>query len=318
MPDNTPDVTPVFLFSLPRSGSTLLQRMLGSHSEVSTVAEPWLLLGQLYLQRNYGLMAEYGHAPMYRALHDFCSELPDGIHSYNKHLQEFIHGLYREASPSGTRYFLDKTPRYSFIAKEITSLFPNAKFIFLWRNPMAVAASIQSLWGVEAFHKDLHDGLENLVQAAKHLGSKGLTIQYEQLLEHPKETLHCVMQYLELENDRDCLQAFNEVELKGRMGDPTGRFTYKNLSNDPIDKWERRLNNPVMARWARRYLAWVGKDRMAYLGYDYDQTRNQVISLSRLQLKTAIQDIILNTRQYAGRRFRTCLYKRNASRPTDI
>ena len=37
-------VKPVFIFSLPRSGSTLLQRVLTGHSEISSFAEPHFLL----------------------------------------------------------------------------------------------------------------------------------------------------------------------------------------------------------------------------------------------------------------------------------
>ena len=36
--------SPIFLFSLPRSGSTLLQRVLMSHKDIASVAEPWLML----------------------------------------------------------------------------------------------------------------------------------------------------------------------------------------------------------------------------------------------------------------------------------
>ena len=37
-------VTPVFIFSLPRSGSTLTQRVLTAHDGVASAAEPWVLL----------------------------------------------------------------------------------------------------------------------------------------------------------------------------------------------------------------------------------------------------------------------------------
>ena len=33
---------PIFLLSLPRSGSTLLHRMLASHPQVATLPEPWV------------------------------------------------------------------------------------------------------------------------------------------------------------------------------------------------------------------------------------------------------------------------------------
>ena len=34
----------IFLFSLPRSGSTLVQRVLAVHDALITASEPWLLL----------------------------------------------------------------------------------------------------------------------------------------------------------------------------------------------------------------------------------------------------------------------------------
>ncbi|MFW6066259.1 MAG: sulfotransferase, partial [Planctomycetota bacterium] len=44
----TTTVSPLILFSLPRSGSTLLQRMLSLHGRIASTAEPWLLIPQLY------------------------------------------------------------------------------------------------------------------------------------------------------------------------------------------------------------------------------------------------------------------------------
>ena len=38
--------------------------------------------------------------------------------------------------------FWDKTPPYYLIADEIVSLFPDAKYVFLWRNPLSTLASV--------------------------------------------------------------------------------------------------------------------------------------------------------------------------------
>lgn len=54
-------ITPLFLFSLPRSGSTLAQRMLAAHPAVATVTEPWILLPFLYARKEEGVYAEYRH-----------------------------------------------------------------------------------------------------------------------------------------------------------------------------------------------------------------------------------------------------------------
>ena len=61
-------VRPVFLLSLPRSGSTLVQRLLASHPEVATAAEPWVMLPHLYARRERGIAAEYTQPIAARAI----------------------------------------------------------------------------------------------------------------------------------------------------------------------------------------------------------------------------------------------------------
>ncbi|MBA3701438.1 MAG: sulfotransferase [Rubrobacteraceae bacterium] len=43
--------TPLFLLSLPRSGSTLAQRFLAAHDAIATASEPWILLPYFYTLR---------------------------------------------------------------------------------------------------------------------------------------------------------------------------------------------------------------------------------------------------------------------------
>lgn len=43
--------TPLFLLSLPRSGSTLAQRFLAAHDAIARASEPWILLPYLYTLR---------------------------------------------------------------------------------------------------------------------------------------------------------------------------------------------------------------------------------------------------------------------------
>ena len=59
---------PVFLFSLPRSGSTLVQRLIAGHPQVATTSEPWILLPLLYTVRRPGAYTEYGHCVVFRAI----------------------------------------------------------------------------------------------------------------------------------------------------------------------------------------------------------------------------------------------------------
>ena len=117
-------VTPIFLLSLPRSGSTLVQRVLAAHPQVATAAEPWVLLPHLYATRERGIAAEYTQPIAARAIAEFLRSLPNGERDYREALHDFVIDLYTRASSEGATYFLDKTPRYHYIVDDLLETFP--------------------------------------------------------------------------------------------------------------------------------------------------------------------------------------------------
>ena len=131
----------VFILSLPRSGSTLLQRIIAAHTRVASATEPWLLLPLFYSLRSQGQYAEYGQGPAAKGLTHFVEELPGGRSAYLAEVSRFARGLYGRTRSDGETYFLDKTPRYGLIVDELREAFPGARFIFLWRQPLAIIAS---------------------------------------------------------------------------------------------------------------------------------------------------------------------------------
>jgi hypothetical protein len=267
--------TPLFLLSLPRSGSTLAQRILAAHQAIATASEPWILLPYLYTLREHGMYAEYNHRVLVQAVEDFCAVLPGGRNDYVAEIRRFALRLYGKASPNGARYFLDKTPRYHLISDEIVTAFPDGKYLFLWRNPLAVVASIMETWAggkwnLYRFKVDLFDGIENLLRTYERHEDKVHAVRYEALITKPEETWGEVFRYLDLSFDRSALKHFGNVELGGRWGDHSGTQKYVEVSGDPLERWRRTLNNPVRKAWCRRYLRWIGRDRLAVMGYDLD------------------------------------------------
>jgi hypothetical protein len=77
-----------------------------------------------------------------RALQDFFQELPAGEEDYLREVRSLALRLYEDAAGPDARYFLDKSPPYHLVVEDLARLFPEAKLIFLWRNPLAVVASI--------------------------------------------------------------------------------------------------------------------------------------------------------------------------------
>lgn len=266
--------TPIFLFSAPRAGSTLTQRVLAAHPQIATVSEPWILLPLL--------LPLYGDRhriptdpPIPEAIEDFFSELPSGVEDYRNAVRELAGDLYARASDGPSRYFLDKTPLYHLIVDEIARTFPDSKFIFLWRNPLSLVASAVELfdagrWEVNRYVMGLFQSIADLAPASQRYRDRSVAVRYEDLVsEAPCWEL--LMEHLDLELEPSQLEQFNAVALRGRMGDQSGALRYSGVSSEPVEKWKAVINNPVRKAWCARYLRWIGRDRLATMGYDMDR-----------------------------------------------
>jgi hypothetical protein len=266
-------IKPIFLFSISRSGSTLIQRIIGAHA-VATVSEPWLLLPHAYTLRDRGVDAEYVHPLLATAIEDFCDQLPGGRDDYLAEMREFALRLYGRAASDGATHFLDKTPPYCLIADEIMQLFPEGKFVFLWRNPLSVVASLIDTWGPwhpTFMSSDLFVGLPRLVETYDRERNRAYSVRFEDLAGGDEESWRQLMTYIGIEFDPSSLTRFNEVQLAGRMGDPTGPKRYSKLSAEPHEKWRKTLASPLRREWCQRYLRVLGPERLRIMGFEMDQ-----------------------------------------------
>jgi Sulfotransferase family len=266
-------IQPIFIFSITRSGSTLVQRVIAAHDGVATASEPWLLLPSLYAFRETGVVAEYTHPLMSRAVKDFCDGLPAGVNDYREELRSFALRLYEKAAPAGSRYFVDKSPPYYFVANDIIDLFPEGKFIFLWRNPLSVIGSIidtwqGGAWRATSFRADLFIGLPRLVAAYRANQQRAYSIRFEDMVTGEERHWRPLIEYLGFDFDQRSLDRFSEVQLNGSMGDHTGIKRYTKLDLEPTEKWKRTLANPLRRAWCRRYLGFLGGECLATMGYD--------------------------------------------------
>lgn len=274
-------IQPIFLFSISRSGSTLVQRIIGAHEGVATASEPWLVLPHAYTLRRRGVDAEYVHPLLVTAIEDFCDRLPEGEDDYLLELREFVLRLYEKAAGDDASYFLDKTPPYCLVPDEVMRLFPEAKFVFLWRNPLSVVASMIETWGPwypTFMSSDLFIGLPRLIAAYEENRDRVHAARFEDLIGGNEARWTELMEYLGIEFEPEALASFAKVELGGRMGDPTGRKKYSTLSAEPQQKWKGTLANPLRRDWCRRYLRFLGAERLATMGYDIDRLVGELAS----------------------------------------
>lgn len=262
----------IFLFSLPRSGSTLLQRILMAHKEIHSVSEPWILLPIIYSLKSNGSFAEYGSSFCYSAIQDFIKILPNQEEDYFKAIENFAQSLYNKATNKDAHYFLDKTPRYYYIIPEITRIFPNAKFIFLFRNPLAIMASIAETWhkGKIRFgnnYRDIYMGPKLLANGYELLKEKSMKVNYENLAANPEKEIKKVFEYLNINYDNKVINNFFYSKLMGAMGD-SERSKYGNIEIKLSEKWKNFYNTKFRQNYAVKYLDYLEGNVLDTFGYN--------------------------------------------------
>lgn len=278
-------VTPVFLLSLPRSGSTLLQRVLSMHPEVATTSETWLMLPFVYALEGKGLYSDYGTVFGHLGIEAMTATIPDGRQTVRDALAGFATELYGAASPETARYFLDKTPRYSLIAPSLVDIFPGAKFLFLWRDPLSVISScIRSLWADE-FHParldiDLDLGVPGLVDAADRLGERAFHVRYEALAASPEEVIRPLCEWLALDSTPVLGNLGSIPRLVGRLGDPTGQEEYAGgISQAPLRHNRERLAGWFRKRWVTRKIRRLPEAFFSHAGCRRDDILQEIAKM---------------------------------------
>jgi glycosyltransferase involved in cell wall biosynthesis len=275
----------IFLISQPRGGSTLLQRIIGGHPEIHTVAEPWIMLHPLYALKQEGITTEYLSCRAREGLEDFLADVPEGQELYIKALREMALILYnRMRQLSGKRFFLDKTPRYYYIIPELHRVFPKAHFIILLRNPMAVLSSILSTWMKNrpdillknAHYPDAMKGPHCLIDGIKQLKEDAIVVHYENLVEKPKDTVQRLCDRIDIPFYEDMLEYGRREPPKGRFGDPIGVHKHNRPYSGYIDKWVQNLSSPDLIEFAREYLSTLGPAVFSQMGYSYEETKNKL------------------------------------------
>lgn len=300
---------PVFILSLPRSGSTLLQSLLASSPQVSTAAEPWLLLPLAYSTRASGVLAEYRHSDAVKAIREFVSDDAGALGPYWTVIGDLVREMYRRSAHPGATVFVDKTPRYHLIVDELATIFPDAAFVFLWRNPLAVVSSIIETWGdgrwnIDHFDVDVYRGISNLTSAADDFADRSVEVRYEDLVADPIEQVRRITAFLDLDpiDDEAVLRVDGVTDTGGRFGDQVGIHQYTGIASESVEKWMQTLANPVRKRWARRYLDSLGVQGLDRMGYSHARLTEQLAAVpSRLDgsLDDVVRMVMLGSRRIA-------------------
>jgi len=224
---------PIFIVGLPRAGSTLLEQILASHSQVEGTTE---LQDIIAISRKLG---------------DRSRQNPSG--KYPEILAEMTAEQFRELGESylettriqrsGEPFFIDKMPNNFRHIGLIHLILPNSKIIDARRHPMGgcfsgfkqLFANGQTFtYGLEDIGKYYRDYVRLMDHWDAVLPGRVHRVQYEEMVSDTEAQIRALLDYCELDFEEQCLR-FYETERAVRT--PSSEQVRKPIYKQGLDQW---------------------------------------------------------------------------------
>jgi tetratricopeptide (TPR) repeat protein len=191
--------TPIFIVGLPRTGTTLTDRILSSHSEVQSVGESQLL--QMVLRDGSRAGNQIGITP-------------SQIEKASRRDPATIAAAYTKAVAhrlGDEPYFIEKFPENVLYLGLIAKAWPDARIVHLRRHPMDACFAVfkQSFFRFAYSLDDLAEYYLAYDRLSRHwretLGARMLELNYEDLVTDQESQTRQLLQSLGLDFEEACL-----------------------------------------------------------------------------------------------------------------
>lgn len=284
----------LFLISPPRSGSTLLQRMLGSHTQIFTYPEPHLITPLAYLgYHDLVDKAPYDHINAAEAVRSFVADLPNTEADYLDAVRAYTDTLYgRMLAPSGKRYFLDKTPANALVMPFLTKLYPRARYVVLTRHPLEIASSyahgfFSGDWrAANTFNPVVNRYVPAIARVLREPPLHLCHVDYARLTREPEAQLARLFAFLELDHQPDAINYGDHfppppqwsLQAQGR-GDPYTVDQHKRPVVSAPNGWIHELAASERARTvAAQIVSALDPDDVRTWGFEHTELLASVAS----------------------------------------
>jgi len=267
-----------FVIGSPRSGTTLLMRMLNVHPDIYTRPEPHLMTPLAYLGfYDYVDKAPYDQFQSATSTKQFVADLPHGEADYLDAIRAYADTLYgRMLEPTGKRFFLDKTPAYALISPFISKVYPDAAYVVITRHPFAIFSSFAKSFFDDDWRAayEFNPLVSRYVPAiANFLRDPGADrlyhVKYEDMVAHPEKELRGICEAVRMEYTPEMINYGQKgLETKG-LGDPIGVGKDTRPNTKSVHKWARNVaHNPERIEILQSMLNEVTDEDLAVWGWN--------------------------------------------------
>jgi hypothetical protein len=270
----------IFLIGAPRSGTTLLARILGAHSQIFARAEPHLITPIAHLGF-YGSVQKASYDPnnVQQAIRELVADLPHGEADYLDALRAYtdsIYGRLLETAP-GRRFFLDKTPAYALVLPFLTRLYPAAHYLVLTRHPLAVQTSyvdsfFDGKWDIALEHNPiLRRYVPALAGILRERPVPLLPVRYERFVADPEAGFAEICSFLGIPFEPGAIEYGRSGEGFEGLGDPTGVHRHERPVTSSVKRWAAQIaSEPGTLALVTRLIDELDPADLETLGYPRD------------------------------------------------
>jgi hypothetical protein len=245
---------PVFLVGFPRSGTTLLDQILSSHSGIVCIEEREhfanALASVISDQEKLTRFADLSDEEIEHARAEFWRRVDeDGVDRAGK-------------------LVVDKLPLNIVVLPLIKRVFPDAKIIFALRDPRDVILSCyQQRFGMNAAMAQFLElnaaaAYYDAIMRLMHLCEEKLAldlhrVRYEDVVANVEGAARALTQFLNVPFEPSMLD-FRSTALKRDINTPSARQVIEPLYNRSIERWRRYAEDmapalPILNAWAARF-----------------------------------------------------------------
>jgi hypothetical protein len=270
---------PIFIVGMPRSGTSLLSAMLSAHPRLAISPESHLLskwrleYGPRALDSSEGFDRFWKAYTEYQSFKHFGLD-PDltrqrilsiGPPSWKHTLMGLVQAY---GENMDMPRFGEKTPGHFEHLGDLLTWFPNARVLFLVRDPRAVTASmIRVPWGHDLAHLHARKWRESvaILDSYKSDG-RVLLVQYEHVIQKQEETLRAICKHIEEDYDPCMLRPTPDTSpLINRTEWATEHLnkTHQPVTNESLEKWRKQLTPYQTA-----IVEWTTRTEMARFGLE--------------------------------------------------
>ena len=224
---------PIFIVGLPRAGSTLLEQIIASHSQVDGTQELGHILALAHKLRGRSQDPDKIKYPR------LISEIPaEKLEEFGRKFIEDTK-IHRDGAP----YFIDKMPNNFRHIGLIHLILPKAKIIDARRHPMACcfsgfkqhfAEGQEFTYGLTQIGQYYRDYVTLMDHWDDVLPGKVLRVQYEDVVADTQTQVRRILDYLELPFEQGCVD-FHQTKRSVRT--PSSEQVRQPIFKGALEQW---------------------------------------------------------------------------------